>query len=96
MTGVTGAQQTIPPLQPIFSAHPASITTSPISSGEVIYSTVLTPNVAAVTSNATTTTNTATVGQHATPPPPPIPPPVTSVGESLCLFNLIDWTDFIF
>ena len=92
MAGVTCAQ-TIPPLQPIF-AHPASITTAAISSGEVIYSTVLTPNVAPVSSNASTTSNTTSVARRPTPPaplpanPPPISTtPVISVDQSLIVLT---------
>ncbi|KAL5107934.1 Polyhomeotic-proximal chromatin protein [Taenia crassiceps] len=56
MATVTGAQS-IPPLQPLFSAQPASLTTATISSGEVIYSTVVTAVTTTPTTTATTTSS---------------------------------------
>ncbi|CDS37817.1 polyhomeotic proximal chromatin protein [Echinococcus multilocularis] len=58
MATVTGAQS-IPPLQPIFSAQPASLTTATISSGEVIYPTVVTTTNAVTTTPTTTATTTS-------------------------------------
>ncbi|KAM7541965.1 hypothetical protein Aperf_G00000019357 [Anoplocephala perfoliata] len=87
MASVTGAQ-VIPPLQPIFSCQPASI-----SSGEVIYSSVLTPSATTtataftpITTTATTTSlpsNQPSVLPPPHPPPPhPPPPPSSPVSKS--------------
>ncbi|KAL5965959.1 Polyhomeotic-proximal chromatin protein [Taenia solium] len=65
MATVTGAQS-IPPLQPLFSAQPTSLTTATISSGEVIYSTVVTAVTTTPTTTATTTSSSSSVPSRLT------------------------------